>query len=318
MSLTDGQALISSHAYAEHGVPARSVDAHARRIARALVRAPGLLALLGDHQARRHLRGLEAARSSSSPRRRHRDGSSSSRRGRRSAGRTARASARCGSIIEMDPPEHRQLPQGREPGLHAAGGQGHGRGDREERARHRRPARGRNGRGRVRLRQRRRRGGPPAAHPVDHARRAARERARHPAPHQPALRLRRPGPPARGRARIDAAGHARCSAWSSTSSSTGSSRTGGRTRPTTSRACSRTPQIDGEPMGPMETLGYFLITFTAGHDTTKNCAGGRHARVPREPGPVREAEGATPSSLDSAVEEVVRWTSPVNHMKRSR
>ncbi len=29
-------------------------------------------------------------------------------------------------------------------------------------------------------------------------------------------------------------------------------------------------RVKGEPMGPMETLGYFLITFSAGHDTTKN------------------------------------------------
>ena len=37
-------------------------------------------------------------------------------------------------------------------------------------------------------------------------------------------------------------------------------------------------EIDGEPMGLMETLGYFLITFTAGHDTTKNAlVGGMQA-----------------------------------------
>ncbi len=27
---------------------------------------------------------------------------------------------------------------------------------------------------------------------------------------------------------------------------------------------------DGEPMGPLETFGYYLIVFTAGHDTTRN------------------------------------------------
>ena len=37
-------------------------------------------------------------------------------------------------------------------------------------------------------------------------------------------------------------------------------------------------KVNGEPMGLMETLGYYLITFTAGHDTTKNAlAGGIHA-----------------------------------------
>lgn len=38
--------------------------------------------------------------------------------------------------------------------------------------------------------------------------------------------------------------------------------------------------VNGEPMGPMETLGYYLITFTAGHDTTKNAlVGGMRALV---------------------------------------
>ena len=37
-------------------------------------------------------------------------------------------------------------------------------------------------------------------------------------------------------------------------------------------------KVNGEPMGMIETLGYFLITFTAGHDTTKNAlASGMHA-----------------------------------------
>ncbi len=74
--------------------------------------------------------------------------------------------------------------------------------------------------------------------------------------------------------------------------------------------------VDGEPMGPMETLGYFLITFTAGHDTTKNAlAGGLHqlAIHPEELEKLRANPGGSPS----AVEEIVRWTSPVNYMKRT-
>ncbi len=74
-------------------------------------------------------------------------------------------------------------------------------------------------------------------------------------------------------------------------------------------------QIDGAPMGPMETLGYFLITFTAGHDTTKNAlVGGMRAFLehPNQLDRLRQH----PELLDTAVEEVVRWTSPVNHMKR--
>jgi len=74
--------------------------------------------------------------------------------------------------------------------------------------------------------------------------------------------------------------------------------------------------VDGEPMGPMETLGYYLIVFSAGHDTTKNAlVGGMRAFIehPEEFEKLR----ADPALVDKAVEEVVRWTSPVNYMKRT-
>jgi cytochrome P450 len=74
-------------------------------------------------------------------------------------------------------------------------------------------------------------------------------------------------------------------------------------------------RVKGEPMGLLETLGYFLITFSAGHDTTKNAlAGGLHALVqhPEE----FEKLKRNPELVPNAVEEIVRWTSPVNYMKR--
>jgi cytochrome P450 len=75
-------------------------------------------------------------------------------------------------------------------------------------------------------------------------------------------------------------------------------------------------QIDGEPMGPMETLGYYLIIFNAGHDTTKNAlAGGFRALIenPAEFDKVRRDAARAPD----AVEEILRWTSSVNYMKRT-
>ncbi len=75
-------------------------------------------------------------------------------------------------------------------------------------------------------------------------------------------------------------------------------------------------KLGDEPMGPMDTLGYFLITFTAGHDTTKNAlVGGMRALIenPEQLDRLRE----DPSLVPDAVEEVVRWTSPVNYMKRT-
>jgi cytochrome P450 len=76
-------------------------------------------------------------------------------------------------------------------------------------------------------------------------------------------------------------------------------------------------EIDGARMGDVETLGYYLIIFTAGHDTTRNAlAGGMHAFAlnPAE----REKLRADPKGLVAdAVEEVVRWTTPVNYMMRT-
>lgn len=74
-------------------------------------------------------------------------------------------------------------------------------------------------------------------------------------------------------------------------------------------------QVNGQPMGPVETFGYYLITFTAGHDTTKNAlAGGMLALIenPDELARLRH----NPELVKTAVEEVVRWTSPVNYMRR--
>ena len=75
-------------------------------------------------------------------------------------------------------------------------------------------------------------------------------------------------------------------------------------------------QVDGKPMGLMETVGYYLITFTAGHDTTKNAlAGGMHALL-HHPDELRKLQ-RDPELVVRAVEEIVRWTSPVNYMKRT-
>jgi cytochrome P450 len=74
--------------------------------------------------------------------------------------------------------------------------------------------------------------------------------------------------------------------------------------------------IDGEPMGEMETLGYYLITFTAGHDTTKNSLAGGIHQLATNPGEFDKLR-ANPDLAESAVEEIVRWASPVNYMKRT-
>ena len=74
--------------------------------------------------------------------------------------------------------------------------------------------------------------------------------------------------------------------------------------------------VDGQPMGPMETLGYYLITFTAGHDTTKNALAGGMGAFLDHPDQL-ELLQRRPELVNDAVEEIVRWTSPVNFMRRT-
>jgi len=74
-------------------------------------------------------------------------------------------------------------------------------------------------------------------------------------------------------------------------------------------------KVNGEPMGVMETLGYYLITFSAGHDTTKNALASGLCALAQHPGEFEKLK-RNPELIPSAVEEIVRWTSPVNYMKR--
>ena len=74
--------------------------------------------------------------------------------------------------------------------------------------------------------------------------------------------------------------------------------------------------LDGEPIGDLETMGYYVIIATAGHDTTSSAmAGGLEALI-ANPDQLRKLQ-ADPSLLPNAVEEVIRWTSPVRHFMRT-
>ncbi len=72
---------------------------------------------------------------------------------------------------------------------------------------------------------------------------------------------------------------------------------------------------DGEPMGLIETLGYYLIVFTAGHDTTRNAISAGMQALLENPEQMKKLR-ADPSLTKSAVEEIVRWSTPVNYMRR--
>jgi cytochrome P450 len=75
-------------------------------------------------------------------------------------------------------------------------------------------------------------------------------------------------------------------------------------------------KIRGEALGPVETLGYYLITFSAGHDTTKNALAGGFRALIEHPDEFKKVQNDLSRSA-ACVEEVVRWTTPVNYMKRT-
>jgi cytochrome P450 len=74
-------------------------------------------------------------------------------------------------------------------------------------------------------------------------------------------------------------------------------------------------QVDGKPMGVIETMGYCLIVFTAGHETTRGGIGGGMLALLENPGE-RERWAKDPA-LPTAIDEIVRYVTPVNHMQRT-
>ncbi len=74
---------------------------------------------------------------------------------------------------------------------------------------------------------------------------------------------------------------------------------------------------DGEPLGLVETLGYYLIVFNAGHDTTRHSLAGAIGSFLDNPDQLEVLKAGGDAVIPTAVEEVVRWTAPVNYMKRT-
>jgi cytochrome P450 len=75
-------------------------------------------------------------------------------------------------------------------------------------------------------------------------------------------------------------------------------------------------QVDGEEIGTLEVIGYYVIIATAGHDTTSSAiAGGMHALL-EHPDQLQRLRD-TPELVATAVEEMIRWVSPVKQFMRT-
>ncbi|MGW4485344.1 cytochrome P450 [Amycolatopsis sp. NPDC004368] len=75
-------------------------------------------------------------------------------------------------------------------------------------------------------------------------------------------------------------------------------------------------RVDGEYLSEMDTLSYYVLVATAGHDTTSaTLAGGLHALI-EHPGQLARLT-ADPSLMPAAVDEMIRWVTPVKSFMRT-
>jgi cholest-4-en-3-one 26-monooxygenase len=68
--------------------------------------------------------------------------------------------------------------------------------------------------------------------------------------------------------------------------------------------------IDGAPMPPLELLSYYFLLVVAGNETTRNAASGGLLALIENPDEFEKLR-ADRGLVNLAVEEIVRWTSPV-------
>lgn len=74
--------------------------------------------------------------------------------------------------------------------------------------------------------------------------------------------------------------------------------------------------IDGEPLDDIESMSYYAIIAGAGHDTTSATISGGLQALAERPDQLARLR-ADPSLLPSAVEEMIRWVTPVKAFMRT-
>ena len=75
-------------------------------------------------------------------------------------------------------------------------------------------------------------------------------------------------------------------------------------------------EVDGEPIGVLEAVGYYVIIATAGHDTTSAAISGGFAALLNRPDQLQRLMN-DPELVPTAVEEMFRFVSPVKQFMRT-
>ena len=93
-------------------------------------------------------------------------------------------------------------------------------------------------------------------------------------------------------------------------------RRGGDGEDLVSKLVNRVPE-DGVPLTATEFDNYFLLLVVAGNETTRHAITPLDARPDRAPGPAGDRCRSDPELIPVAVEEMLRWASPVYHFRRT-
>jgi cytochrome P450 len=75
-------------------------------------------------------------------------------------------------------------------------------------------------------------------------------------------------------------------------------------------------RIDGEPLSDVDTASYYVIVVSAGHDTTKDAISGGLLALIENPDELTRLRD-NPDLMPTAVEEMIRWTTPVKEFMRT-
>ncbi len=75
-------------------------------------------------------------------------------------------------------------------------------------------------------------------------------------------------------------------------------------------------RVDGELLSDMDTLSYYVIIASAGHDTTKDAISGGLRALIENPGELTRLQNNM-DLMPTAVEEMIRWTTPVKEFMRT-
>ncbi|KNE84218.1 MULTISPECIES: cytochrome P450 [Streptomyces] len=92
-------------------------------------------------------------------------------------------------------------------------------------------------------------------------------------------------------------------------------RRGGNGTDLVSRLVNETPR-DGVPLSPQDFDNYFLLLVVAGNETTRHTITHSMLALLRHPGQLARLKD-DPSLIPGAVEEFLRWASPVYHFRRT-